>query len=68
MIKILKLLNAPFQFFERLQWFEDESNKHKKEINEKISKEIRDDLEKKLAGQHKLSKQEAEIYDALKGL
>jgi hypothetical protein len=51
-----------------LSWFEDESNKHKKEINEKISKEIRDDLEKKLAGQHKLSKQEAEIYDALKGL
>ena len=37
-------------------------------MNEKITKAIRDDIEKKLAGQHKLSKQEEEIYDALKGL
>lgn len=56
-----------FQFFERLQFFEDESKQHKKEMMEKTTKAIRDDLEKKLAGQHKLSKHEEEIYDALKG-
>ncbi|CAC5415979.1 unnamed protein product [Mytilus coruscus] len=57
---------VPEDFFERLQFFEDESNKHKKEMMEKTTKAIRDDLEKKLAGQHKLSKHEEEIYDALK--
>lgn len=57
---------VPEDFFERLQYFEDESNKHKKELYENISKSIREDLEKKLAGQHKLSRQEAEMYDALK--
>lgn len=34
---------------------------------EKISQQIRDDIEKKLAGQHKLSKKEEEAYDALRG-
>ncbi|CAG2185302.1 unnamed protein product [Mytilus edulis] len=57
---------VPEDFFERLQFFEDESKQHKKEMMEKTTKAIRDDLEKKLAGQHKLSKHEEEIYDALK--
>ncbi|OWF37664.1 titin-like isoform X2 [Mizuhopecten yessoensis] len=56
----------PEDFLDRLAWFEEESNKHKEEMVSKISKQIQEDIERKLAGQHKLSKKEEEIYDALK--
>ncbi|XP_060085801.1 protein piccolo-like [Ylistrum balloti] len=56
----------PEDFLDRLAWFEEESNKHKEEMVNKISKQIQEDIERKLAGQHKLSKKEEEMYDALK--
>ncbi|CAL1543054.1 unnamed protein product [Lymnaea stagnalis] len=58
--------SLPQDFFERLKLWEDESKQHKDELNEKTLKDIKDSLEKKLAGQHKLSKDEEKIYDALK--
>lgn len=45
----------------------EESNRHRQEYSEKTMREIRETLERKLAGQHKLSRQEEKIYDALKG-
>lgn len=56
-----------WQFFERLRLFQEESKIHKQELSERTLKELKDSLEKKLAGQHKLSKQEELVYDALKG-
>ena len=56
------------QFFERLQLFEEESKARKQELNERTLREIKESLEKKLAGQHKLSKREEQMYDALKGM
>lgn len=56
-----------FQFFERLRLFEEESKQHKQELSERYLREIKEDLEKKLAGQHKLSKREEQMYDVLKG-
>jgi hypothetical protein len=47
--------------------FEEESRAHKKELNERTLREIKENIEKKLAGQHKLSKREEQMYDALKG-
>ena len=64
-VSILNLLL--FQFFERLQLFEEESRARKQELNERTLREIKESLEKKLAGQHKLSKREEQMYDALKG-
>ena len=55
------------QFLDRLAYFEDESNRHKFELIEKTRKEIQDDIEKKLAGQHKLSRRDQEMYEALNG-
>ncbi|XP_059166381.1 uncharacterized protein LOC131948723 isoform X2 [Physella acuta] len=57
---------GPQDFFERLRLWEEESKQHKEELNEKTFKEIRESLEKKLAGQHKLSRNEEMFYDALK--
>ncbi|KAL5009495.1 hypothetical protein ScPMuIL_011800 [Solemya velum] len=54
------------EFFERLQMFEEESQRHRQELYEKTMREIREEIERKLAGEHKLSKQEEEIYDALR--
>lgn len=56
-----------WQFFERLRLFQEESKIHKQELSERTLKELKDSLEKKLDGQHKLSKQEELVYDALKG-
>lgn len=47
--------------------WEEERRQHQQELNEKTLKDIKDNIEKKLAGQHKLSKREEQIYDALKG-
>ena len=47
--------------------FEEESKAHKKELNERTLKEIKENIEKKMAAQHKLSKREEQMYDALKG-
>uniref|UniRef100_A0A2C9LC74 Uncharacterized protein n=1 Tax=Biomphalaria glabrata TaxID=6526 RepID=A0A2C9LC74_BIOGL len=58
--------NLPQDFFQRLRLWEEESKQHKDELNAKTLKDIKDNLEKKLAGQHKLSKHEEQIYDALK--
>ena len=52
---------------ERLQLYQEESKQHLAELNEKTLRDIRDSIEKKLAGQHKLSKHEEQMYDALKG-
>ncbi|XP_067674819.1 uncharacterized protein [Haliotis asinina] len=56
----------PQDFFERLRLYEEESKQHMAELNERTLREIRDNLEKKLAGQHRLSKREEAMYDALK--
>jgi len=37
------------------------------ELIEKTRREIQEDIEKKLAGQHKLSRQDREMYEALNG-
>ncbi|PVD29205.1 hypothetical protein C0Q70_11802 [Pomacea canaliculata] len=58
--------SLPQDFFERLRLFQEESKIHKQELSERTLKELKDSLEKKLAGQHKLSKQEELVYDALK--
>ncbi|ESP03993.1 hypothetical protein LOTGIDRAFT_156597 [Lottia gigantea] len=58
--------NLPQDFFERLKLFEEESRLRKQELNEKTLEEIKHNLEQKLAGQHKLSKREEQMYDALK--
>ncbi|KAL8566979.1 hypothetical protein ACOMHN_059779 [Nucella lapillus] len=58
--------NLPQDFFERLQLFEEESRIRKQELNERTLREIKESLEKKLSGQHKLSKREEQMYDALK--
>lgn len=58
--------NLPQDFFERLHLFEEESRTHKKELNERTLREIKEDIEKKLGGQHKLSQREEQMYDALK--
>ncbi|KAH9500627.1 hypothetical protein Btru_077157 [Bulinus truncatus] len=58
--------NLPQDFFQRLRLWEEESKQHKEELNAKTLKDIKENLEKKLAGQHKLSKNEEQIYDALK--
>lgn len=55
----------PDEFLDRLQYFEDESNRHKFELIEKTKREIQEDIEKKLAGQHKLSRRDQEMYEAL---
>ncbi|KAL4232688.1 hypothetical protein ACF0H5_007376 [Mactra antiquata] len=56
---------VPDEFLDRLQYFEDESYRHKIELIEKTRREIQDDIEKKLAGQHKLSHRDQEMYEAL---
>lgn len=61
------IFSLNFQFLERLQYFEDESYRHKIELIEKTRREIQDDIEKKLAGQHKLSRRDQEMYEALNG-
>ncbi|KAK7503175.1 hypothetical protein BaRGS_00005440 [Batillaria attramentaria] len=58
--------HLPQDFFERLRLFEEESKMHKQELNERTLRDIKESLEKKLAGQHKLSKREEQMYDALK--
>ncbi|XP_005097136.1 uncharacterized protein LOC101862724 isoform X2 [Aplysia californica] len=58
--------HLPQDFLERLRQWEEETKQHRQELNEKTLKDIKDNLEKKLAGQHKLSKNEEQIYDALK--
>jgi len=55
------------QFLDRLAYFENESYRHKVELIEKTKREIQDDIEKKLAGQHKLSRRDEEMYEALNG-
>ncbi|CAG5134133.1 unnamed protein product, partial [Candidula unifasciata] len=57
--------HLPHDFYERLRMWEEESKHHKQELNERTLKEIKDNLERKLAGQNRLSKQEEYIYDAL---
>ncbi|BFZ10160.1 hypothetical protein BsWGS_13199 [Bradybaena similaris] len=57
--------NLPPDFYERLRLWEEESKHHKQELSERTLKEVKDNLERKLAGQHKLSKQEKHIFDAL---
>ncbi|XP_071114202.1 uncharacterized protein [Haliotis cracherodii] len=56
----------PQDFLERLRLYEEESKQHMAELNERTLRDIRDNLEKKLAGQHRLSKREEAMYDALK--
>ncbi|XP_053396911.1 uncharacterized protein LOC123552816 isoform X2 [Mercenaria mercenaria] len=56
---------VPSEFLDRLAYFEDESYRHKIELIEKTRKEIQDDIEKKLAGQHKLSRRDQEMFEAL---
>ncbi|KAH3736148.1 hypothetical protein DPMN_042710 [Dreissena polymorpha] len=56
---------VPSEFLERLAYFEDESYRHKLELIEKTRREIQEDIEKKLAGQHKLSRHDREMYEAL---
>ncbi|XP_041354259.1 uncharacterized protein LOC121372068 [Gigantopelta aegis] len=58
--------SLPEDFMERLQLYQEESKQHMAELNEKTLRDIRDSIEKKLAGQHKLSKHEEKMYDALK--
>ena len=56
-----------FQFLERLDYFEYLSYRHKQELLDKTKQDIQEDIEKKLAGQHKLSKKDEEMYEALNG-
>lgn len=56
---------VPDEFLERLQYFEDESYHHKMALIERTKREIQEDIEKKLAGQHKLSKRDQEMIEAL---
>ncbi|KAK7108804.1 uncharacterized protein [Littorina saxatilis] len=58
--------SLPQDFFERLHLFEEESKARKQELNERTLREIKESIEKKLAGQHKISKREEQMYDALK--
>lgn len=51
----------------RLAWFEESSKKHQQENQEKTMKTIQEELEKKLAGQNKLSRKEEGLYDAMRG-
>ena len=55
------------QFLERLDYFEYLSYRHKQELLDKTKQDIQEDIEKKLAGQHKLSKKDEEMYEALNG-
>ena len=52
---------------ERLDYFEYLSYRHKQELLDKTKQDIQEDIEKKLAGQHKLSKKDEEMYEALNG-
>ncbi|RUS81620.1 hypothetical protein EGW08_010633, partial [Elysia chlorotica] len=58
--------NLPQDFFERLRLYEEETRQHKQDLSERTLNDIKDNLEKKLAGQHKLSLREEQLWDALK--
>ncbi|KAK3576344.1 hypothetical protein CHS0354_039278 [Potamilus streckersoni] len=57
---------VPVDFLERLAYFEELSYRHKQDLNDQTIKEIQEELEKKLASQHKLSQKEREMYEALR--
>ncbi|XP_056014188.1 uncharacterized protein LOC125673462 isoform X4 [Ostrea edulis] len=57
---------VPEDFMSRLAWFEESSKKHQQENQEKTMKTIQEELEKKLAGQNKLSRKEEGLYDAMR--
>lgn len=58
--------HLPQDFFERLQLYEEETRQHKQDLSERTLNDIKENLEKKLAGQHKLSHREEQLWDALK--
>ena len=60
-------MSLSLQFLERLDYFEYLSYQHKQDLLDKTKQEIQEDIEKKLAGQHKLSKKDEEMYEALNG-
>ncbi|GFS13776.1 histone-lysine N-methyltransferase SETD1B-A-like [Elysia marginata] len=58
--------NLPQDFFERLRMYEEETRQNKQDLSERTLNDIKENLEKKLAGQHKLSHREEQLWDALK--
>ncbi|XP_061169238.1 titin-like isoform X2 [Saccostrea echinata] len=58
--------DVPEDFMSRLAWFEETSKKHQQENQERTMKTIQEELEKKLAGQNKLSRKEEGLFDAMK--
>ncbi|KAK3096492.1 hypothetical protein FSP39_000692 [Pinctada imbricata] len=58
--------SVPNDFLSRLAWFEEASKRRQEEVYERTMRQVKEDIEKKLAGQHKLSRKEEEAYDAMK--
>lgn len=58
--------DVPEDFLTRLAWFEETSKKHQQENQERTMRTIQEELEKKLAGQNKLSRRDEGLYDAMK--
>ena len=55
------------QFFDRLKMFSEESLKNKQELSERLSRDVKEDYERKLAGQNRLSAPGGDMYSALQG-
>ena len=61
-------VNFKQQFFERLRFFEEETERKRIELKETLDQETKDIYEKKLAGQHKISdKMDEDAMDPLLG-
>lgn len=50
-----------------MAWFEETSKRHQQQNQERTMRTIQEELEKKLAGQHKLSRAEEGLHDAMRG-
>ena len=63
-----KIAPCTFQFFERLQQFEELSQQRRAELRDHILRGMSSDLEKKMASQYRLAhKHEEGLFDALQG-
>nr|XP_022292656.1 titin-like isoform X3 [Crassostrea virginica] len=58
--------DVPEDFLTRLAWFEETSKRHQQQNQERTMRTIQEELEKKLAGQHKLSRAEEGLHDAMR--
>ena len=47
-------MSLAFQFLLRLKQYEEEAAKHRQELSERVSRQVAEVLEKKLAGEYKL--------------